>query len=55
MTNNDINVVWVCTQCNQNFLFYSDVLDHKTATGHSNQIYKFDLLSGRMIDKIEIG
>ncbi len=53
MNDKDLNIVWVCNQCNQNFLFYSDVQDHKSSTGHS-KIFKFDLLSGRMIDKIEI-
>jgi hypothetical protein len=53
MNDKDLNIVWVCTQCNQNFLFYSDVQDHKASTGHS-KIHKFDLLSGRMIDRIEM-
>ena len=51
----DINVVWTCTECNQNFLFNTDIQDHKTNTGHS-RIYKFDLMTGRMIvdDKVDI-
>ena len=53
MNDKDLNIVWVCTQCNQNFLFYSDMQDHRSSTAHS-KIYKFDLLSGRMIDRIEM-
>ena len=53
MNDKDLNIVWVCTQCSQNFLFYSDVQDHRASTDHS-KIYKFDLHSGRMIDKIEM-
>jgi hypothetical protein len=53
MNDGDLNIIWVCTQCNQNFLFYSDMQDHRSSTGHS-KIYKFDLLSGRMMDRIEM-
>jgi hypothetical protein len=53
MNDGDLNIIWVCTQCNQNFLFYSDMQDHRSSTRHS-KIYKFDLLSGRMIDRIEM-
>ena len=53
MNDGDLNIIWVCTQCNQNFLFYSDMQDHRSSTGHS-KIYKFDLLSGRLIDRIEM-
>jgi hypothetical protein len=53
MNDGDLNIIWVCTQCNQNFLFCSDMQDHKSYTGHS-RIYKFDLLSGKMIDRIEM-
>ena len=53
MNDRDLNIIWVCTQCKQSFLFNSDMQDHKTCTGHS-RIHKFDLLSGRMIDSIEM-
>jgi len=53
MNDGDLNIIWVCTQCNQNFLFYSDMQDHRSSTAHS-KIYKFDLLSGRLIDRIEM-
>ncbi len=53
MKEGDLNIIWVCIQCNQNFLFYSDTQDHKNNTGHC-KIFKFDLLSGRMIDRIEL-
>jgi hypothetical protein len=53
MNDGDLNIIWVCTQCSQNFLFHSDMQDHRSVTGHS-KIFKFDLMSGRMIDRIEM-
>ena len=33
MNDGDLNIIWVCTQCNQNFLFYSDMQDHRSSYG----------------------
>ena len=31
----DLNTMWVCCQCRSNFLFHSDVEDHKKEFNHS--------------------
>lgn len=31
----DLNTVWLCCECRQNFLFHSDVEDHRKQFNHS--------------------
>ncbi|MDQ3998722.1 MAG: hypothetical protein M3208_00715, partial [Thermoproteota archaeon] len=31
----DLNTLWLCCECSRNFLFHSDVEDHKRQFNHS--------------------
>jgi hypothetical protein len=43
----DLNNVWVCTNCKASFMFSSDVDDHKEQTGHT-EITQINLENGQV-------
>ena len=45
----DLNNIWVCSNCQTGFAFHSDILDHMEKTRHKH-IKKFDLNTGRLIE-----
>jgi len=45
----DLNNIWVCSNCETAFAFHSDIMDHMKGTHHRN-IKKFDLNTGRLIE-----
>jgi hypothetical protein len=44
----DLNNVWVCTNCQASFMFLSDVADHKEQTGHT-EISQVNLDNGKLM------
>ena len=53
MHRDDLNMIWICSECRTSFIFHSDVDDHREKTGHL-KIHKYDLLSGKLLDGIGI-
>jgi hypothetical protein len=45
----DLNNIWVCSNCGTTFAFHSDIMDH-TKTRRHKRIKKFDLNTGRLIE-----
>jgi hypothetical protein len=45
----DLNNIWLCSNCQTAFAFHSDILDHMEKTRHKH-IKKFDLNTGRLIE-----
>jgi hypothetical protein len=45
----DLNNIWVCSNCGTAFAFHSDTMDHLKTTRHK-RIKKFDLNTGRLIE-----
>lgn len=45
----DLNNIWVCSNCGTAFAFHSDIMDHMKTTRHK-RIKKFDLNTGRLIE-----
>lgn len=45
----DLNNIWVCSNCGTAFAFHSDIMDHMKTTRHKH-IKKFDLNTGRLIE-----
>jgi hypothetical protein len=45
----DLNNIWVCSNCQTAFAFHSDMMDHAKKAGHK-QIKKFDLNTGRILE-----
>ncbi len=45
----DLNNIWVCSNCQTAFAFHSDIVDHMKETQHKH-IKKFDLNTGRLIE-----
>ena len=45
----DLNNVWVCTNCQTAFAFHTDMMDHIKKTRHK-KIKKFDLNSGTIVE-----
>ncbi len=31
----DLKAIWICHECKMKFIFYSDMADHKSSTGHT--------------------
>ncbi len=52
MKNLDLKSIWLCKECRASFVFRSDVEEHTKRTGHNN-IYQYDLSSGKLLDRIE--
>ena len=50
MRDEDLKIVWTCLECNNKFIFLSDVDDHTTRYNHYN-ILKYDLRSGKIIER----
>jgi hypothetical protein len=46
----DLNKLWVCSECQSSFAFRSDVIDHRQDTGHKS-FREFDLNAGRLIEE----
>ncbi len=46
----DLKMMWICYECKSDFIFYSDVDNHKSDTGHS-MLEKYDLFSSHVIDR----
>jgi ribosomal protein L37AE/L43A len=45
----DLNNIWICSNCQTAFAFHSDIVDHMNKTRHKH-IKKFDLNTGRLIE-----
>ncbi len=45
----DLNNIWICSNCGTAFAFHSDTIDHLKTTRHK-RIKKFDLNTGRLIE-----
>ena len=45
----DLNNIWVCSNCQTAFAFHSDMMDHIKDTRHKH-IKKFDLNTGRLAE-----
>jgi len=45
----DLNNIWVCSNCGIASAFHSDIMDHMKITRHK-RIKKFDLNTGRLIE-----
>jgi hypothetical protein len=45
----DLNNIWICSNCQTAFAFHSDMMDHIKSTQHK-QIKKFDLNTGRLVE-----
>lgn len=45
----DLNNIWICSNCGSAFAFHSDIMDHMTTTRHK-RIKKFDLNTGMLIE-----
>jgi hypothetical protein len=45
----DLNNIWICSNCQTAFVFRSDIMDHMNKTRHKH-IKKFDLNTGRLIE-----
>lgn len=45
----DLNNIWICSNCGTTFAFHSDIMDHIKTTQHKH-IKKFDLDTGRLIE-----
>ncbi len=45
----DLNNIWICSNCGTAFAFHSDIMDHMKTTQHKH-IKKFDLNTGRLIE-----
>jgi hypothetical protein len=44
----DLQMLWICRECNARFAFHSDADDHKLKSGHL-LIVKHDILSGKVL------
>jgi hypothetical protein len=45
----DLNNMWICSNCQTAFAFHTDMMDHMKKTRHK-QIKKFDLNTGRILE-----
>jgi hypothetical protein len=45
----DLNNIWICSNCQTAFAFHTDIMDHVKTTRHM-QIKKFDLNTGRILE-----
>jgi hypothetical protein len=48
-----LNSIWLCKECRANFLFYSDVEEHKERTGHY-MIQEYEMSSGKLLNGIDV-
>jgi hypothetical protein len=49
----DLNAIWICHECKSKFVFNSDAEYHRIRSSHL-LIGKYDLSSGRLIDRIDV-